>query len=76
MKKKAPNSPGGTACEDCGQIIISTGGFTAAQIIQAGINRYNRPVCMECANALKEAVSKPEIAEKELEEQANENNAD
>lgn len=58
------------ACADCGQVIGEKDGFSVEQIIKAGLARYGRTVCMDCANALK---AKPQ---EEKEEVNDENNAD
>lgn len=38
-----------TLCSECGQAVTGAGKFTAQQIIQAGMSRYGKAVCMECA---------------------------
>lgn len=42
-----------SACADCGQVVAGSKTFTAEQIIQAGLNRFGRVVCLDCASALK-----------------------
>lgn len=49
VKKKTPAAPTVTLCADCAQPVRSTDKFTAQQIIQAGMSRYGKAVCMECA---------------------------
>ena len=48
IKKELPKGIRAAACSECGQIIKATDEFTAAQIIKAGINRYGKPMCMDC----------------------------
>lgn len=49
-------------CEDCGGIIVDAMGFKAAKIAQAGHIRYGIPLCMDCAEKRKRAVSGQEDA--------------
>ena len=41
------------ACTECGQDIRASGKFSARQITQAGVNRFGRVVCLDCAKTLK-----------------------
>lgn len=50
VKKKTPASPVATLCADCSQPVKNTDKFTSLQIIQAGMSRYGKAVCMDCAD--------------------------
>lgn len=52
VKNKQPVASAPPACTECGQIISASDKFTAAQITKAGINRFGRAVCMDCAETL------------------------
>jgi ribosomal protein L34E len=52
VKDKLPTN---SACSDCGQIIQSSGKFTAVQISTASRNQYGRTLCIDCAKQAKEA---------------------
>lgn len=64
VSKKRPAPIQDTACAECGQVITASGGYTAAQIIKAGMSKFGKPMCMDCVNKGKQ---------KEI---TNENNAD
>lgn len=44
-----------TPCAECGQIIADSGKYKAKAIVSASLSRYGVALCMECANAKKEA---------------------
>jgi hypothetical protein len=52
--------PHNHACADCGQVIMGSGKFTAAQVVQATTSKYGRALCADCAKAAKERLTETE----------------
>lgn len=67
VKKKLPVIKQ-TPCTECGQIITASGKFTADQIIRSAQSRFSRPVCMDCAQALKDKEAQENQAAQAVEE--------
>jgi hypothetical protein len=48
-----PKTAAPVKCEGCGNNVISTGGYTADQIVKMAREKYNKTFCMACAKAEK-----------------------
>lgn len=44
-----PTSAAVLQCSDCGAVIKDSNGFTTQQIVQRALDKFGRPLCMECA---------------------------
>lgn len=71
VKKKLPVGAADPVCAQCGQVVAASGKFTAAQIAQAGVNRFGRVVCLDCVDQLKDQESQPTADETPMQEDAN-----
>lgn len=42
-------------CADCGKEIVKSGRYTAESIVKTSMDKYGRPLCMECGKKAKQA---------------------
>lgn len=47
-------------CEECGEVISSSDGFTVKQIIEVSKKRYNKKLCIECCRKSKNKINNKE----------------